>query len=117
MAKYSRDKISSLLPHHPVQQEQQIKRTRSEVFLVSGNPATTPQLNQSGAIWFMTNNAMIGNRAQLDLAFATFDTHTSSVTVVPDQRLSAVGVNAFNIIYSEPKSTWYRHLFRFHLYR
>lgn len=44
----------------------------------------------------MTNNAMMGNRAQLDLAFATFDTHTSSVTVVPDQMLSAVSVNAFN---------------------
>jgi hypothetical protein len=64
-----------------------------EVFLTSGNPATNPQ---SGAIWFMTNNVMLGNRAQIDLAFVTFDTQTNTITVVPDPKVSAVGANGFN---------------------
>jgi hypothetical protein len=64
-----------------------------EVFLTSGNPVTNPQ---SGAIWFMTNNVMIGSRAQIDLAFVAFDTHTNTITVVPDPSVSAVGANGFN---------------------
>jgi hypothetical protein len=64
-----------------------------ELFLISGNPTTSPQ---SGAIWFMTNNAMIGSRAQIDLAFVTFNAQTNTITVKPDPRLSAVGPNGFN---------------------
>ena len=64
-----------------------------DVFLTSGNPATNPQ---SRSIWFMTNKVMIGNRAQIDLAFVTFDTQTNTITVVPDPMISAVGANGFN---------------------
>lgn len=44
----------------------------------------------------MTNNAMIGSRTQIDLAFVTSDSQTNTITVKPDPRLSAVGANGFN---------------------
>ena len=70
-----------------------MERILLKYFLYQVIPATNPQ---SGAIWFMTNNVMIGNRAQIDLAFVTFDTQTNTITVRPDPRLSAVGANGFN---------------------
>ena len=64
-----------------------------EVFLISGNPGAAPE---SGAIWFMTNNAFLGSDSQIDLAFTTFDPGTQIITVQPDPNLSAVGANVFN---------------------
>lgn len=64
-----------------------------EVFLISGNPGGSPE---SGAIWFMTNNAFLGSDSQIDLAFTTFDPETQIITVQPDPNLSAVGANVFN---------------------
>src|SRR5918992_1090663 len=64
-----------------------------EVFLISGNPGAAPE---SGAIWFMTNNAFLGSDSQVDLAFTTFDPGTQIITVQPDPNLSAVGANVFN---------------------
>jgi hypothetical protein len=64
-----------------------------EVFLISGNPGGAPE---SGAIWFMTNNAFLGSNSQIDLAYTTFDPETQIITVQPDPNLSAVGANVFN---------------------
>ena len=64
-----------------------------EVFLASGNPGAAPE---SGAIWFMTNNAFLGSDSQIDLAYTTFDPQTQIITVQPDPNLSAVGANVFN---------------------
>ena len=64
-----------------------------EVFLASGNPGGAPE---SGAIWFMTNNAFLGSDSQIDLVFTTFDPETQIITVQPDPNLSAVGANIFN---------------------
>ena len=64
-----------------------------EVFLISGNAGAAPE---SGAIWFMTNNAFLGSDAQIDLAFTTFDLERQIITVQPDPNLSAVGANVFN---------------------
>jgi hypothetical protein len=64
-----------------------------EVFLASGNPGGAPE---SGAIWFMTNNAFLGSDSQIDLAFTTFAPETQIITVQPDPNLSAVGANIFN---------------------
>ncbi len=64
-----------------------------EVFLISGNPGGAPE---SGAIWFMTNNAFLGSDSQIDLAYTTFDPETQIITVQPDPNLSAVGANVFN---------------------
>jgi hypothetical protein len=64
-----------------------------EVFLISGSPGGAPE---SGAIWFMTNNAFLGSNSQIDLAYTTFDPETQIITVQPDPNLSAVGANVFN---------------------
>jgi hypothetical protein len=64
-----------------------------ELFLTSGNPGVAPE---SGAIWFMTNNAFLGSDAQIDLAFTTFDPAAQLITVQADPNLSAVGANVFN---------------------
>jgi hypothetical protein len=64
-----------------------------ELFLSSGNPGAAPE---SGAIWFMTNNAFLGNDAQIDLAFTAFDPDTQLITVQADPNLSAVDSNVFN---------------------
>jgi hypothetical protein len=48
-----------------------------EVFLASGNPGAAPE---SGAIWFMTNNAFLGSDSQIDLAYTTFDPQTQIIT-------------------------------------
>jgi hypothetical protein len=64
-----------------------------EVFLISGNPGGAPE---SGAIWFMTNNAFLGGDSQIDLAYTTFDPETQIIAVQPDPNLSAVGANVFN---------------------
>jgi hypothetical protein len=64
-----------------------------EVFLISGNPGGAPE---SGAIWFMTNNAFLGSDSQIDLAYTTFDPETQIITMQPDPNLSAVGANIFN---------------------
>ena len=64
-----------------------------EVFLSSGNPGAAPE---SGAIWFMTNNAFLGSDTQIDLAFVTFDPDSQTITVEPDPNISAAGPNFFN---------------------
>jgi hypothetical protein len=64
-----------------------------EVFLLSGNPGGAPE---SGAIWFMTNNAFLDSDSQIDLAYAMFDPENQIITVQPDPNLSAVGANIFN---------------------
>jgi hypothetical protein len=64
-----------------------------EVFLISGNPGGAPE---SGAIWFMTNNAFLGSDSQIDLAYTTFDPENQIITVQTDPNLSAVGANVFN---------------------
>lgn len=64
-----------------------------DVFLVSGDPASAPE---SGAIWLMTNNAIAGSPAQLDLAYMTFDPNAQFLQVQPDINMSAVGINIFN---------------------
>lgn len=64
-----------------------------EAFLISGNPGGAPE---SGAIWFMTNNAFLGSDSQIDLAYTTFDPENQIITVQPDPNLSAVGANIFN---------------------
>jgi hypothetical protein len=64
-----------------------------DVFLRSGNPGAFPE---SGSIWFMTNNALIGNDAHIDMAEVSFDKDAQIITVKPDPKLSAVGINGFN---------------------
>jgi hypothetical protein len=44
----------------------------------------------------MTNSAMIGSRAPIDLALVTFDAQANAITVRPDPRLSAISANDFN---------------------
>jgi hypothetical protein len=63
-----------------------------EVFLQSGNPPSFPQ---TGAIWFMTNSGMQSpNGARIDYAYVS--TTRSSITVIPDRRVTALGNNVFN---------------------
>lgn len=64
-----------------------------DVFLLSGNPGATPE---AGAIWFMTNNAMVGSPSQIDLAYVAYDPNAQLLQVQPDINLSAVGINTFN---------------------
>ncbi|CNE46605.1 chaperone protein DnaK [Mycobacterium tuberculosis] len=71
-----------------------------EVCLRSGFPAGTPEV---GAIWFGTNTACFPERgAQLDTA--TVEVSGDTVTVRPDARIAAAGLNQFtasgNYIYA-----------------
>jgi hypothetical protein len=66
-----------------------------EVWLRSGSPATSPQ---TGAIWFATNNAFLGSRAQLDLAYVSAPSGQLRIDVKPDWRVSATGGNVFNAL-------------------
>ena len=67
-----------------------------EVALISGSPITSPQI---GAIQYTTNSGVFGQRAQLDLAYVSFDSNAGRVTVQPDNRLGAnAGTNVFNAL-------------------
>jgi hypothetical protein len=68
-----------------------------ELAFYSGNPGANPE---SGAIWFMTNNAFLGGSSRVDLADMRFIPTTqgdgSCVVIEPDQSLSSIGINVFN---------------------
>lgn len=66
-----------------------------EVVFYSGDPGASPE---SGAIWFMTNNAFLNSASSIDLADVSFvdNDGITCLTVVPDPNLSAVGANGFN---------------------
>ncbi|PPS45658.1 hypothetical protein B1A85_05285 [Chroococcidiopsis sp. TS-821] len=66
-----------------------------EVALASGNPYTSPD---RGAIWFATNNRLVGSRASLDLAYVNYNPGTAVVTIQPDSRIAATGSNIFTAV-------------------
>lgn len=83
-----------IITHQPIATEGTTNGANPfEVFLISGNPGASPE---SGAIWLTTNTALADSRAQLDMAFVSFDASTQIITIQPDPDISATGLNGFN---------------------
>lgn len=65
-----------------------------DVVLTSGTPVTSPQ---TGAIQYATNTYLLGGSAQLDMSYVSYNQSTRTISIQPDGRLAATGLNCFNV--------------------
>ncbi|MCB8942174.1 MAG: hypothetical protein H6658_00215 [Ardenticatenaceae bacterium] len=63
-----------------------------DIGIVSGNP---PGLPEPGALWFVTNDSLLGANSLIDYAYVSLDEATGTVTAAPDAALFAATPNTF----------------------